>query len=333
MTDHVYRKFKSDELSETCLNTRPFVSYESGTYGSRCYLGHDLVASASISLFGGVRSRYDVGRGSISSSGIELYPLAVTGSVLGTGYGFVDSYPQTSSIKLYTCSDLDDDEDSESWYEGHYHTISLLFDWYNKNVRTTYKSFDLLTSSLRVIDIPSIFYGKRITTGSIYLYDNSYYSLTGTIKYVDDCYGNIILSGSDITSKVGNVFYSEGLIVLTDPLILSSSVTATFGNGAYYSGSSDDTLYHIEFKGDVSINSKVMMCRMGSGDVNASNNPSYYTVDVKGRIIPRYIGSATYITSIGIYNEERQLVAVAKLAQPIRKREKDRLDIKLRLDF
>lgn len=41
----------------------------------------------------------------------------------------------------------------------------------------------------------------------------------------------------------------------------------------------------------------------------------------------------TWITAIGLYNEDRKLVAIAKLAQPIRKREKDKINIRLKMDF
>jgi hypothetical protein len=41
----------------------------------------------------------------------------------------------------------------------------------------------------------------------------------------------------------------------------------------------------------------------------------------------------TWISAVGIYNEDHKLVAVAKLASPIRKREKDKLLIRLRMDF
>jgi hypothetical protein len=36
---------------------------------------------------------------------------------------------------------------------------------------------------------------------------------------------------------------------------------------------------------------------------------------------------------VGLYNEDRKLVSVAKMASPIRKREKDKILIRLRLDI
>ena len=41
----------------------------------------------------------------------------------------------------------------------------------------------------------------------------------------------------------------------------------------------------------------------------------------------------TYISSIGIYDKYRNLIAVAKLATPLRKREEDEFIFKLKLDM
>ena len=41
----------------------------------------------------------------------------------------------------------------------------------------------------------------------------------------------------------------------------------------------------------------------------------------------------TWITTIAICNEENKIVAIAKLAQPIRKRPQDKINIRLRMDF
>jgi len=135
-----------------------------------------------------------------------------------------------------------------------------------------------------------------------------------------------LVTGSDGRALVaGYVFYDEGLIVFTHPsgswhlenLSQSFATTPRFG---------------VRFDGDTIMQSYVFMCRMAPGDVNASNNPTFYYVDAAGKRWIRSPGQ-TYITAVGIYNEERELVAVAKVAQPIRKRDQDNLDIRLKLDI
>jgi hypothetical protein len=194
-----------------------------------------------------------------------------------------------------------------------------------------------------------MFYGRQIATGSVYMWTDAWQRAkgsnfaSGTRYWVDDGYGRIFDVPAALTSswhdawmagtahQVGNVFYSEGLIVFTHP---SQSWHREFWSGSF-TDSAPAPSFHLEFDGSTIIQSVVMMCRMAPGEVNASNNPTYSYTDSAGKVWAKSSGSdegVTYITAIGIYNEERQLVAVAKLAQPIRKREKDNLDIKLRFD-
>jgi hypothetical protein len=41
----------------------------------------------------------------------------------------------------------------------------------------------------------------------------------------------------------------------------------------------------------------------------------------------------TYLSSIGIYDDDQNLIGIAKLATPVRKREKDSYTFKLKLDM
>jgi hypothetical protein len=62
-------------------------------------------------------------------------------------------------------------------------------------------------------------------------------------------------------------------------------------------------------------------------------------VPIKNIISSSYIGyeedfeKQTYISKIGIYDENRNLIALAKLATPIRKKESDSYTFKLKLDI
>jgi len=176
-------------------------------------------------------------------------------------------------------------------------------------------------------------------------------ALSGTRYYVDDGRGRLLdvpsasigdwksawMSGT--AYRVGTVFYNEGLIVFTHP---DPTWHNQFISASYSSVGSAPTL-HVEFRGNTVMKSYVFMCRMPQAAVNASNNPTYYSSSIGPNGEPQRwskfpssgtVGeNRTYITAVGIYNEERQLVAVAKIAQPIRKRETDNIDIRLRLDI
>jgi hypothetical protein len=199
-------------------------------------------------------------------------------------------------------------------------------------------------SEFRVFHVPSMFYGRQFATGSVELTCRAYDS-QGLVRVLrDDGRGGLYVSGSVTFSmsgeeslgvrwnKVGNVFYSEGLVVITDPAMQDF--------GKLGADSASAKTFAARFRGVTRTPSKVFMCRLGSAEGNASNNPTYASFDDRGdddpnndRFVLNQDEAQTYITSVGIYNETRDLVAVAKLAQPIRKREKDRLMIRLRLDF
>lgn len=220
--------------------------------------------------------------------------------------------------------------------------------WHTNDDRsfTTYKT--KLTDTIdyfKVVHVPSLFYGRQIATGSVELVCNAY-SRQGIVRVLkDDGRGGLYISGS-ITrrdggedyrgvewNKVGNVFYSEGLIVITDPALLDFA-----DKNKDWSGTTD--LLKVSFDGVTRTPTKTFMCRIAPGDCNSSNNPTFQVFDDRGtvetdddRLIPVRDDGTTYVTAIGIYNEERKLVAVAKLAQPIRNREKDKNTIRLRIDF
>jgi len=79
--------------------------------------------------------------------------------------------------------------------------------------------------------------------------------------------------------------------------------------------------------------------RVKNQDFNFSNNPSFvYSENVsgsfKGEIIDSLVEEPkTYVTTVGLYNEQNELIAVAKLSQPTRKDFSSELSFRIRLDF
>lgn len=332
MAEHVYRQFGPADLTSTRVSARPHTVWETGSYGTR---GNSEAPSGSMSVYGGVRARADLVSGSLPSSGIELYPVdqVDTQSIDGV-IAVAGTYPMTGSIALVQCTN--DEPDSllnqyvtdYRWYSEHYRPIEQLFNFYDSyaKVRKSGSSavgYALNTGSFddasgwRLLHVPSMYYGRGIVPGTVKVTD---FTSGSEVVISDDGMGSLFASGSDV--QVGNVFYSEGLIV---------SRGAGFGGGALLSG--DGTKLRVEFDGETLIDSMVFMCRMSPADVNASNNPTWSEQDpVTGEYWAKDPAGPVYITAIGLYDQDRQLVAVAKLAQPIRKRETDNLDIRLRLD-
>jgi hypothetical protein len=331
--DNVYRQFQRSDLLQTRVHAQPSVVWESGTYGTR---GNMNGPSGSVSLYAGIRARSDVGSG--SAGGVKVYPIDLVDThSIDKVVGVPGQYPATAPINYVKCTTGSrpsyDSVTDTRWYEEHYRTIELLFDWHNKHSRATKNGDRSLGYELNeydafygfdILHIPSIFYGRRLVPGSVRIIDYTH-NVNGEL-YCDNGLGAMYLyNGAGLTApydvhgdfdewQATSIFYDEGLVVVRE------SYHDWIGRGAL--SSSDGTRLRVEFSGSTYIQSMVFMCRMGPGEANMSNSPSWTPSAGK-----------TYVTSLGLYNEERELVAVAKIAQPIRKREQDNIDIRLRLDI
>lgn len=74
----------------------------------------------------------------------------------------------------------------------------------------------------------------------------------------------------------------------------------------------------ISFKSEYIIYEQEVRCKVGENDFNFSNNPTIIS-DTSGSIASFATGSefAPYVTTVGLYNENSELLAVAKLSQAI----------------
>jgi len=88
------------------------------------------------------------------------------------------------------------------------------------------------------------------------------------------------------------------------------------------------------FQNETIINSTIFFCRAAASDFNYSTNPSY--TDTNGKIV--VVKSTadqpfSYITTVGLYSNAGDLLAVAKLSRPIEKNPNNELTIRVRLDY
>lgn len=257
---------------------------------------------------------------------------------LGSGSGAFDFSPNEAPGMIYNWSP----DHIVRWEPGDHPTFVPLL-----------RKTNLDIADIRVVHIPSMFYGRQIDPLSVTISDGVFNSRGITRVLSDDGRGSLYVSGSmtepisgeqytgERRRKVGNVFYTEGLITITDPAFhdMLDENSAFWDPSVSVSGTIGD-LFSIDFKGQNTIHTKTFNCRMGAAQFNSSNNPTYGVVADQGtedteddRMVTLREDGTTYITAVGIYNERRELVAVAKLAQPIRKREKDKNNIRLKIDI
>ena len=87
-------------------------------------------------------------------------------------------------------------------------------------------------------------------------------------------------------------------------------------------------------RNEETVTSTHFFVRVKNGEYNFSNNPTFTTGSVGELLQPTFIGDPkTYITSIGMYNDRQELLAVAKLSKPIQKSFSNEALVKVKLDF
>ena len=147
-------------------------------------------------------------------------------------------------------------------------------------------------------------------------------------------------------SGVGLVYYQAGVAVLT-----ASIFDGEYGNkGATYDTGSVDavltgsaisasadglrnSLNNLSFNNTTELNSTIYFCRANHNDFNYSSNPTYLSsskIVVKDQSIDSPV---SYITTVGLYSADNELLAVAKLSEPIKKTPETELTLRVRLDY
>jgi hypothetical protein len=170
-------------------------------------------------------------------------------------------------------------------------------------------------------------------------------------------------------SAVGHVYYQAGICMLS-PYVFAGGIdlggatcvnsktailktTSSFSNSdaaattnnypfAILTGSTIDAyangirnrLYNVQFNNTTELNSTIYFCRANTGDYNYSSNPTYLSaskIRVKGD--NPFAQPVSYMTTIGLYSPNNELLAVAKLSEPLKKTPSNELTLRVRLDY
>lgn len=90
----------------------------------------------------------------------------------------------------------------------------------------------------------------------------------------------------------------------------------------------------IQARSSEQVKSSYFFCRLKNAEYNYSNNPSFVTGSLGQLAYTTFIQDPqVYITTVGLYNERKELLAVAKLSQPLLKSFTREALIKVKLDF
>lgn len=152
-----------------------------------------------------------------------------------------------------------------------------------------------------------------------------------------------LYSGS---TEVGKVYYDAGIVAFHTGVFVQGGNTC-FWSGSYelnqavVSGNIDhivdglrNRINQVNLQNQVNLNSTLYFCRAYNNEFNYSSNPTF--VDSDNRIIPTS-GSdnqtRVYITTIGLYDLNDNLLAVGKLSEPVKKSPDSEVTIRVRLSY
>lgn len=147
-----------------------------------------------------------------------------------------------------------------------------------------------------------------------------------------------IVKDDDSTNIYGKLIPELGLIILNANKLASLSGYTMLGDDQDSTGFGKSALFFekivsFTLRSEESITSNFVFARVRNDELNYTTNPSMRGTD--GRIsIPRLINSPqVYITTIGLYNDSNELLAVAKLSRPLIKTFNKEALIRLKLDY
>jgi hypothetical protein len=209
-----------------------------------------------------------------------------------------------------------------------------------------------------------------MTSGGLGMADGTAQSLTGKATFQDLSaltnykvnspageYG-ILYNAAASTIPVGLIYYQAGIVVLSASVFneaySGSDGSFTFGpynktypgttygsvkmalTGAAISGSADglrNRLVNISFNNTTELNSTIYFCRANNNEFNYSSNPTYLNASklvVKNNSTDLPV---SYITTIGLYSSDNELLATAKVSEPLKKTPNDEFVLRVRLDY
>jgi len=151
--------------------------------------------------------------------------------------------------------------------------------------------------------------------------------------------GRLLRNGIDGSShRIGLVYYDLGLATIDgdDPnakMEFTNPVSGTTGDFGFAVTGNLNTSINIERNvfGANTFRGRLILDATASGEeMNFAGNPSGYNPENNE---PVFDVPTTYITTVGLYNHQNDLLAIAKLAQPVRKDDAINLTTQVKLDF
>jgi len=192
----------------------------------------------------------------------------------------------------------------------------------------------------------------QTATGARVLTDNS--TVTSADTFLDCGRVYQIVSGSNGTPYTGvnsngystasgsyGLFLPDVGVMLFNPEALSSDISLSPSRSNDSDGKNIETFYNavvtgssFQLNSEETVTSDYVYVRTRNAEFNYSENPSFISGSTGDVLYNQFINSPqSYITTVGMYNDNNELVAVAKLSKPLTKDFTKEALIRVKLDF
>lgn len=141
--------------------------------------------------------------------------------------------------------------------------------------------------------------------------------------------------GSTQTDQQAYGSGNQTLKFFGDQLSSSASVSGSL-TGSTIDNACDgfrNRLKNIQFNNTTELNSTVYFCRLNHSEYNYSSNPTYLSasqIRVKNQAADLPV---SYVTTVGLYSTDNELLAVGKLSEPLKKSPNNEFTLRVRLDY
>lgn len=146
-------------------------------------------------------------------------------------------------------------------------------------------------------------------------------------------------------SGVGLLYYQAGIAVITasvfNQAVIDPTKTGATAVQQAFTGSTIETICNgirarwnnCQFNNTTELNSTIYFCRINHNEFNYSSNPTYLS---SSQIRIKNTESdlpTSYITTVGLYSSDNELLATAKLSEPLKKTPENEMILRVRLDY
>ncbi len=182
----------------------------------------------------------------------------------------------------------------------------------------------------------------HLTNDSKDILVNTFLGSTRVLQVVSGSNGKAVGTDGFVTNSGSyGLFLPDIGTILLNPNAISQSIHVAANRTNNSDGLNNQTLYdairlgsNFQLNSQETITSDFVFARLGNGEFNYSENPSFISGSTGELVYNNFINQPqVYITTIGMYNASNELLATAKLSRPLLKDFTKEALIRVKLDF